>query len=187
VENCQQLRHRVQDLIDHGILKFEVLPNITTNPLPNHPEGDVNMVEVEEEDDQFDLVNDQNSWKRLFHTLKEQGHITLLEAPPGPSIGDTCEYHSGARRHSLECCKEFKDEIASLTERGLIKKEETQSRGSCQPYDSSDLDWYAELDLDNILEEEMDLDDLLDEEDSKGYYIEEDVDEWRDVDFSRLL
>jgi hypothetical protein len=58
VENCQQLRHRVQDLIDHGILKFEVLPNITTNPLPNHPEGDVNMVEVEEEDDQFDLVND---------------------------------------------------------------------------------------------------------------------------------
>ena len=145
------------------------------------------MVEVEEEDDQFDLVNDRDSWKRLFHTLKEQGHTTLLEAPPGPSTGDTCEYHSGARRHSLECCKEFKDEIASLTERGLIKKEETQSRGSCQPYDPLDLDWYAELDLDNILEEEMDLDDLLDEEDSKGYYIEEDADEWRDVDFSRLL
>ena len=33
----------------------------------------------------------------------------------------------------------------------------------------------------------MDLDDLLDEEDSKGYYIEEDTDEWRDVDFSKLL
>jgi hypothetical protein len=32
------------------ILKFEGLPNITTNPLPNHPEGDVDMVEVEEED-----------------------------------------------------------------------------------------------------------------------------------------
>ena len=46
VENCQQLRHRVQDLIDHGILKFEGLPNITTNPLPNHPEGGVNMVEI---------------------------------------------------------------------------------------------------------------------------------------------
>jgi hypothetical protein len=49
VENCQQLRHRVQDLIDHGILKFEGLPNITTNPLPNHPEGNVNMIEIEEE------------------------------------------------------------------------------------------------------------------------------------------
>uniref|UniRef100_A0A2N9J5K6 Integrase catalytic domain-containing protein n=1 Tax=Fagus sylvatica TaxID=28930 RepID=A0A2N9J5K6_FAGSY len=39
VENCGQLRHRVQDLIDHGVLKFEGLPNITTNPLPKHPEG----------------------------------------------------------------------------------------------------------------------------------------------------
>ena len=96
VENCQQLRHRVQDLIDYGILKFEGLPNITTNPLPNHPEGEVNMVEVEEEDDRFDLAGDQDSWKRLFHTLKEQGHITLLEAPPWPSTGDICEYHSRA-------------------------------------------------------------------------------------------
>ena len=85
VESCQQLRHQVQDLIDHGILKFEGLPNITTNPLPNHPEGDVNMVEVEEKDDQFDLADDEASWKHLFHTLKEQGHITPLEAPPGTS------------------------------------------------------------------------------------------------------
>uniref|UniRef100_A0A2N9G8G8 Uncharacterized protein n=1 Tax=Fagus sylvatica TaxID=28930 RepID=A0A2N9G8G8_FAGSY len=37
IENCNHLRHRIQDLIDHGILKFEGLPNITTNPLPNHP------------------------------------------------------------------------------------------------------------------------------------------------------
>uniref|UniRef100_A0A2N9HNV9 Retrotransposon gag domain-containing protein n=1 Tax=Fagus sylvatica TaxID=28930 RepID=A0A2N9HNV9_FAGSY len=43
IGNCNHLRHRVQDLIDHGILKFEGLPNITTNPLPNHPEGGVNM------------------------------------------------------------------------------------------------------------------------------------------------
>ena len=46
VNNCQQLRHRVQDLIDHGISKFEGLPNITTNPLPNHPEGNINMIEI---------------------------------------------------------------------------------------------------------------------------------------------
>ena len=88
------------------------------------------MVEIEEEDDRFNLIGDQASWKHLFHTLKEQGHITPLEAPPGPSTGDTCEYHSRAWGHSLECCKEFKDEIASLTEMGLIRKEETQPRGS---------------------------------------------------------
>jgi hypothetical protein len=127
VETCQHLRHQVQDLIDHGILKFEGLPNITTNPLPNHPEGNVNMIEIEEVDGR-------------------------LEAPPGPSTGDACEYHSGARRHSLECCEEFKKEIASLTEKRLVGKEEIPSGVSCQPYDPSDLDWYAELDLDNILE-----------------------------------
>ena len=131
VENCQQLRHRVQDLIDHGILKFEGLPNITTNPLPNHPEGNVNMIEIEKVDGRFDLADDQASWKHLFHTLKEQGHITPLEAPPGPLTRDVCEYHSGARGHSLECCEEFKKEIASLMEKGLLKKEEIPSRESC--------------------------------------------------------
>ena len=96
VENCNQLKHRVQDLINHGILKFEGLPNITTNPLPNHPEGGVNMVEIEEEGVRIDLAGDRILWRRLFYTLKEQGHITPLEAPSGPSTGDACEYHSRA-------------------------------------------------------------------------------------------
>ena len=54
------------------------------------------MIEIEEMDGQLDLADNQASWKRLFHTLKEQGHITPLEAPLGPSTGDACEYHSGA-------------------------------------------------------------------------------------------
>uniref|UniRef100_A0A2N9H4W4 RNase H type-1 domain-containing protein n=1 Tax=Fagus sylvatica TaxID=28930 RepID=A0A2N9H4W4_FAGSY len=97
VNNCQQLRHRVQDLIDHGILKFEGLPNITTNPLPNHPEG------------------------------------------------------------SLECCEEFKKKVTDLMENGLVGREEIPSEGSHQPDDPSDFDWYAELNLDDIVEDEMDL------------------------------
>jgi hypothetical protein len=121
VENCNQLKHRVQDLIDHGVLKFEGLPNITTNPLPNHPEGGVNMVEVGEGGEE------RISWRRLFYTLEKQRHITPLEAPLGPSTGDACEYHSGARGHSLECCEEFKKEVANLTEKGLVKKEEIPS------------------------------------------------------------
>jgi hypothetical protein len=154
VENCRQLRHRVQDLIDHGILKFEGLPNITTNPLPDHPKGTVNMVEVDEEDDRFELADGQASWKRLFHTLKKRGYITPLEAPLGPSTGDACEYHSGAWGHDLECCEEFRREIASLTEKGLIRKEEVQPEGSCLPNDPSDLEWYGEINLEDIIEEE---------------------------------
>ena len=187
MENCNHLRHRIQDLIDHGILKFKGLPNITTNPLPNHPEGGVNMVEIEEEGDRFDLAGDRILWRCLFHTLEKQGHITPLEASPGPSTGDACEYHSGVRGHSLECCEEFKKEVTNLMEKGLIRREEIPSKGSCQPYDPSDLDWYAELNLDDIVEDEMDLDDLMDEGDAQGYFMEDDTDEWRNVDFSELL
>uniref|UniRef100_A0A2N9HYS4 Reverse transcriptase domain-containing protein n=2 Tax=Fagus sylvatica TaxID=28930 RepID=A0A2N9HYS4_FAGSY len=38
-ENCKVLKHRVQDLLDHGILKFKKVPNIKTNPLLSHLEG----------------------------------------------------------------------------------------------------------------------------------------------------
>uniref|UniRef100_A0A2N9F3J1 RNase H type-1 domain-containing protein n=1 Tax=Fagus sylvatica TaxID=28930 RepID=A0A2N9F3J1_FAGSY len=181
VENCNQLKHRVQDLIDHGVLKFEGLPNITTNPLPNHPEGGVNMVEIEE------MGEERIAWRRLFYTLEKQRHITPLEAPPGPSTGDACEYHSGARGHSLECCEEFKKKVTDLMENGLVGREEIPSGGSHRPNDPSDFDWYAELNLDDIVEDEMDLDNLQDEGADWGYFMEDDTDEWRDVDFTKFF
>uniref|UniRef100_A0A2N9GY56 Integrase catalytic domain-containing protein n=1 Tax=Fagus sylvatica TaxID=28930 RepID=A0A2N9GY56_FAGSY len=128
--------------------EFEGLPNITTNPLPNHPEGGVNMVEIEEGNEERIL------WRRLFYTLEKKRHITPLEAPPGPSTGDACEYHSGARGHSLECCEEFKKKITNLMENGL---------------------------------DEMDLDNLQDEGADWGYFMEDDTDEWKDVDFTKLF
>uniref|UniRef100_A0A2N9GYX8 RNase H type-1 domain-containing protein n=1 Tax=Fagus sylvatica TaxID=28930 RepID=A0A2N9GYX8_FAGSY len=161
IGNCNHLRHRVQDLIDHGILKFEGLPNITTNPLPNHPEGGVNMVEIEEGNEERIL------WRRLFYTLEKKRHITPLEAPPGPSTGDACEYHSGARGHSLECCEEFKKKITNLMENGLVGREEIPSERSHQPEDPSDFDWMKEADW--------------------GYFMEDDTDEWKDVDFTKLF
>uniref|UniRef100_A0A2N9G972 Uncharacterized protein n=1 Tax=Fagus sylvatica TaxID=28930 RepID=A0A2N9G972_FAGSY len=122
-------------LIDHGVLKFEGLPNITTNPLPNHPEGGVNMVEIEEGNEE------RIAWRRLFYTLEKKRHITPLDAPPGPSTGDACEYHSGARGHSLECCEEFKKKITNLMENGLVGREEIPSERSRQPDDPSEFDW----------------------------------------------
>uniref|UniRef100_A0A2N9I3A8 Retrotransposon gag domain-containing protein n=1 Tax=Fagus sylvatica TaxID=28930 RepID=A0A2N9I3A8_FAGSY len=148
VENCGQLRHRVQDLIDHGVLKFEGLPNITTNPLPKHPEGGVNMVEVEEGNEE------SIAWRRLFYTLEKQKHITPLDAPPGPSTGDSCEYHSGARGHSLDCCEEFKKKVTDLMENGI-------TRWISITYKDEEADW--------------------------GYFMEDDTDEWRDVDLTEFF
>uniref|UniRef100_A0A2N9HN79 Uncharacterized protein n=1 Tax=Fagus sylvatica TaxID=28930 RepID=A0A2N9HN79_FAGSY len=157
VENCGQLRHRVQDLIDHGVLKFEGLPNITTNPLPKHPEGGVNMVEVEEGNEE------SIAWRRLFYTLEKQKHITPLDAPPGPSTGDSCEYHSGARGHSLDCCEEFKKKVTDLMENGIrsIWMTSWKTRWISITYKDEEADW--------------------------GYFMEDDTDEWRDVDFTEFF
>jgi hypothetical protein len=141
-------------LIDHGVLKFEGLPNITTNPLPNHLDGNVGMIGAEEEDDKFDLAISQVSWRHLFHALKEQGYLTPLEALEGPSDGDICKYHSGARGHSLECCKEFKKEVASLEERGLIRKGEVQPEGSRISTDLSEFNQYEEIKLGDMIDKE---------------------------------
>uniref|UniRef100_A0A2N9GEF8 Reverse transcriptase domain-containing protein n=1 Tax=Fagus sylvatica TaxID=28930 RepID=A0A2N9GEF8_FAGSY len=151
VENCGQLKHRVQDLIDHGVLKFEGLPNITTNPLPNHPEGGVNMVEIEEGNEE------RIAWRRLFYTLEKKRHITPLEAPPGPSTGDACEYHSGARGHSLECCEEFKKKVTDLME----ERASGERRNTIGKKPMKKPDW--------------------------GYFMEDDTDEWRDVDFTEFF
>uniref|UniRef100_A0A2N9F2R3 Uncharacterized protein n=1 Tax=Fagus sylvatica TaxID=28930 RepID=A0A2N9F2R3_FAGSY len=157
------------------------LPNITTNPLPNHPEGGVNMVEIEEGNEE------RIAWRRLFYTLEKKRHITPLDAPPGPSTGDACEYHSGARGHSLECCEEFKKKVTDLMENGLVGREEIPSKGGHQLDDPSDFDWYAEINLDDIVEDEMDLDNLQDEGADWGYFMEDDTDEWRDVDFTKFF
>uniref|UniRef100_A0A2N9HHZ1 Integrase catalytic domain-containing protein n=1 Tax=Fagus sylvatica TaxID=28930 RepID=A0A2N9HHZ1_FAGSY len=122
-----------------------------------------------------------------FYTLEKQKHITPLDAPPGPSTGDSCEYHSGARGHSLDCCEEFKKKVTNLMENGIVGREEIPSKGSRQPDDPSEFDWYAEINLDDIVEDEMDLDNLQDEEADWGYFMEDDTDEWRDVDLTEFF
>uniref|UniRef100_A0A2N9GKY7 Integrase catalytic domain-containing protein n=1 Tax=Fagus sylvatica TaxID=28930 RepID=A0A2N9GKY7_FAGSY len=113
VENCGQLRHRVQDLIDHGVLKFEGLPNITTNPLPKHPEGGVNMVEWGE---------------KKYHQKEVVNQMT----PPSST---------GTRRSIW--MTSWKTRWISIT------------------YKDEEADW--------------------------GYFMEDDTDEWRDVDLTEFF
>uniref|UniRef100_A0A2N9HXE1 Uncharacterized protein n=1 Tax=Fagus sylvatica TaxID=28930 RepID=A0A2N9HXE1_FAGSY len=117
VENCRVLSHCIQDLIDQGMLKLEM-------------EKNVNAVETEGSDE-IDLTTMSISWRPLFHALREQGYLTLMEALEGPLEGDVCEYHSGAQGHSLECYEEFKKEVNSLVARGLIRKRGEQPKEDC--------------------------------------------------------
>jgi hypothetical protein len=130
IENYKVLKHLVQDLLDHRILKFEGVPNIKTNPLPNHLEGDISAILVEE-DDCIDFNAIQVPWKKLFYALKMQGYLGPAEACNEESFEGICEYNFSAQEHSLEDCKDFKKEVPILDERGIIRKEAKKSVEEC--------------------------------------------------------
>ena len=100
MENCRVLRHHIQDLIDQGVLKFRV-------------EGIVNVIETKK-GDEVGVTSMEIPWEPLFHKLRRQNLLTLPEKPKRSAEVDICKYHSGARGHNLQGCKEFKKEAADF-------------------------------------------------------------------------
>ena len=51
LEECTNLRNQIQDLIDNKLVQFNnaAKPNVITNPLPPHQEGNVNALSIVEE------------------------------------------------------------------------------------------------------------------------------------------
>lgn len=51
LEDCTQLRNRIQDLIDNKLIQFDntIGPNVITNPLLPHQDGNVNVISIMEE------------------------------------------------------------------------------------------------------------------------------------------
>uniref|UniRef100_A0A2N9GEZ0 Retrotransposon gag domain-containing protein n=1 Tax=Fagus sylvatica TaxID=28930 RepID=A0A2N9GEZ0_FAGSY len=120
--------------------------------------------------------------------LAEQGRQESSDKEEGRRCANDREKQRKTKaRHSLDCCEEFKKKVTNLMENGIVGREEIPSKGSRQPDDPSEFDWYAEINLDDIVEDEMDLDNLQDEEADWGYFMEDDTDEWRDVDFTEFF
>uniref|UniRef100_A0A2N9HR74 Uncharacterized protein n=1 Tax=Fagus sylvatica TaxID=28930 RepID=A0A2N9HR74_FAGSY len=103
VENCRVLRHRIQDLLDQGVLKFRI-------------EGVINTIGAEK-DEEVDITSTRIPWEPLFHELKKRGLLPAPRAPKESTEAGTCQYHPGARDHNLQGCEEFKKEVAALTRR----------------------------------------------------------------------
>uniref|UniRef100_A0A2N9HJX7 RNA-directed DNA polymerase n=1 Tax=Fagus sylvatica TaxID=28930 RepID=A0A2N9HJX7_FAGSY len=102
VENCRVLRHRIQDLLDQGVLKFRI-------------EGVINTIGAEK-DEEVDITSTKIPWEPLFHELKKRGLLPAPRAPKESTEAGTCQYHPGARDHNLQGCEEFKKEVAAETQ-----------------------------------------------------------------------
>jgi hypothetical protein len=128
VENCRVLRHRIQDLLDQGVLKFRI-------------EGVINTIGAEK-DEEVDITSTKIPWEPLFHELKRRGLLPAPRAPKESTEAGTCQYHPGARDHNLQGCGEFKKEVAGLITKGLIRRKGEQPERDCMTIDQLRLSPY---------------------------------------------
>ncbi|KAL0001494.1 hypothetical protein SO802_015275 [Lithocarpus litseifolius] len=77
-EECTHLRHRIQDLVNNKLVKFDniVEPNIITNPLPPHQERNINAISIMEERIP-DFSSPSIPWKSMLRALAQESHIVL--------------------------------------------------------------------------------------------------------------
>ncbi|KAF1854774.1 hypothetical protein Lal_00044323, partial [Lupinus albus] len=118
-ETCRALKHRIQDLIDSKWLEFkDAVPTITGNPLPNHGNQGINVLEQDDDMAVVEKVEDMKTpLKVIFKVLCQQG---LVEMVGGDAYeDDVCLMH-GILDHTLEICTEFKALVQRLLDSRLL-------------------------------------------------------------------
>ncbi|KAF1872242.1 hypothetical protein Lal_00038028 [Lupinus albus] len=80
-ETCRALKHRIQDLIDSKWLEFkDAVPTITGNPLPNHGNQGINVLE---QDDVMTIVDKvegiKTPLKNIFNAMCHHGLVETVE------------------------------------------------------------------------------------------------------------
>ncbi|KAF1862534.1 hypothetical protein Lal_00024436, partial [Lupinus albus] len=118
-ETCRALKHRIQDLIDSKWLEFkDTVPTITGNPLPNHGNQGINVLEQDDDIAVVEKVEDMKTpLKVIFKVLCQQGLVEMVGG--GAYEDDGCLMH-GILDHTLEICTEFKALVQRLLDSRLL-------------------------------------------------------------------
>ncbi|XP_015068930.1 uncharacterized protein LOC107013563 [Solanum pennellii] len=82
-EDCINLKHKIQDLIDQEVVSLQpAAPNINTNTLPNHGGGNINMIETDEDECETKRITPvaQEDLEKTVASLsvKEKGEFVIL-------------------------------------------------------------------------------------------------------------
>ena len=99
------LRYRIQDLIDNKLIQFNntARPNVITNPLPPHPERNMNAISIVEEGI-LDFSSLSFHWKAMLWALAQESHIVLENIG---ALGFDWEvylfYYSGDKHTLFDC------------------------------------------------------------------------------------
>ncbi|KAF1866022.1 hypothetical protein Lal_00013702 [Lupinus albus] len=118
-ETCRALKHRIQDLINSKWLEFkDTVPTITSNPLPNHGNQGINVLEQDDDMAVVEKVEDMKTpLKVIFKVLCQQG---LVEMVGGGAYEDDVSMMYGILDHTLERGAELKALLQKLMDSRLM-------------------------------------------------------------------
>ncbi|XP_069148216.1 uncharacterized protein [Solanum lycopersicum] len=82
-EDCINLKHKIQDLIDQEVVSLQpAAQNVNTNPLPNHGGENINMIETDEDECETKRITPvvQEDLEKVVASLrvKEKGEFVIL-------------------------------------------------------------------------------------------------------------
>jgi hypothetical protein len=118
IETYYAFKRRLLELIKRGWVSFEDMPNINSNPLPNHAASNsgVGMIEVGNQSKALKV-----SMKKLYEMLVQLGFLEInvechLEGC------DYCEFHE-REGHHIEDCIEFREKVVKMMIMGELRIE----------------------------------------------------------------
>ncbi|XP_069146122.1 uncharacterized protein [Solanum lycopersicum] len=82
-EDCINLKHKIQDLIDQEVVSLQpAAPNVNTNPLQNHGGGNINMIEIDKDKRESKRITPvvQEDLEKAVASLsvREKGEFVIL-------------------------------------------------------------------------------------------------------------
>ena len=115
------MRYQIQDLIDNKLIQFNNTagPNVITNPLPPHLEGNVNTISIVEERIP-DFSSPSFPWKAMLWALAQESHIVLENIKTPGFDWESYSFYDSEDRHTLFDCGVLRAQVQSLANHGII-------------------------------------------------------------------
>ncbi|EOX93490.1 Uncharacterized protein TCM_002355 [Theobroma cacao] len=127
IENCTTFKHKVQRLIKAGILHFEEKSeqNVNNNPLPNHAEAGINVIEGEVFVKRS-IRDVETPMEKVFEALVKTDMLEVWPECPdmndlGNLHGPYYLYHKRCVGHLIQDCSPFRKEVQRMMDESMIE------------------------------------------------------------------
>ncbi|KAA0066096.1 uncharacterized protein E6C27_scaffold21G00870 [Cucumis melo var. makuwa] len=127
-ENFLALKRKVQSLINGGWLSFKKSgekPNVNENPLPDHENPKVNVVDSLVEKCKNEVHEIVMPMEALFEGLFEAGYVSHEYLDPniryeGYDESRHCIFHQGVAGHVVQQCQKFRSKVQQLMDSKIL-------------------------------------------------------------------